>query len=167
MIIFEGPDGAGKTYSAEWLSNFSGIPLYHAGGPPTTREEILSRIEHMLQNRKQIFDRFPLISEPIYGPIIRGSCLLTPDEILSYLCEMKTFAKIVYCRPSVKTILSAELKSKPHKSSDHTEAVKMFITEIINAYDESMSELSRLRLRVYLFDRDKMNLEDLKCVVSI
>lgn len=79
MIVVEGPDGAGKTTLINLLlADNSGLFLRprmstSIGGPvdqltKAVDEDFLNPIE-----AGHVYDRHALISEPIYGPVIRGS----------------------------------------------------------------------------------------------
>ena len=107
MIIIEGPDGAGKTYTAEWLSSQLRIPIHHAGGPPKRAEEIQERMDVFWKEPYKIFDRCIYFSEQIYGPILRSEYLLSKIKISNYRNQLKGHrAKVVYCRPPLEIILS-------------------------------------------------------------
>lgn len=81
MIIVEGPDGAGKTSLIERLSADLGIPKHEKAipwsGPPEPGSSSLWQWAHhdvttWPSQPMAIYDRHPLISEYIYGPVIRG-----------------------------------------------------------------------------------------------
>jgi GTPase SAR1 family protein len=85
-LVAEGPDGAGKSTLIRELLKFQSTPsipeplfVPHKRAVPSTgyttvdlsdwvREDIHTIGHHV----PSIYDRHPLISEPIYGPIIRG-----------------------------------------------------------------------------------------------
>jgi hypothetical protein len=76
MLLLEGPDGSGKTMLAQRLSSDFNIPvLPKAVGSDT---QALIDLDHWVEFtiesglRPEIHDRYPLISEPIYGPVLRG-----------------------------------------------------------------------------------------------
>jgi hypothetical protein len=77
MLVVEGPDGAGKSTLARRLSMELGWPIapkvVDSRTMPLTdmREWVEQNLEAGLQ--KTIFDRHRLISEPIYGPLLRGT----------------------------------------------------------------------------------------------
>lgn len=82
MIIVEGPDGAGKSTLVEqlreWYPSMMLAPRASSsgpeGGPVPDLYEWTHRDVHSWPNRPlSIYDRHPLISEYIYGPVIRGT----------------------------------------------------------------------------------------------
>jgi len=89
MIIVEGPDGAGKTRLVQKLEQYFGVE--HQPRPVTSKDgpvvDLVEWVEKDLSSQTlamnsgipgtyewlRVYDRYPLISEPIYGPLIRGS----------------------------------------------------------------------------------------------
>lgn len=78
-IIVEGPDGSGKSTLVKRLSTQLGCPIgpracTSQGGPVKqlgywVQEDLLSWDD----KGTQVYDRYPFVSEYIYGPLIRGS----------------------------------------------------------------------------------------------
>lgn len=75
MIVVEGPDGAGKTTLITQLSELLDLPV--APRVVTKETRAMVDLQQWVDNnldagfQRTIFDRHRLISEPIYGPIIR------------------------------------------------------------------------------------------------
>ena len=75
-VIVEGPDGGGKTTLIKQLVKDTGLTVLprasdSAKGPiPNIGHYIDSDLTN--HDRKGIYDRHPLISEFVYGPLIRG-----------------------------------------------------------------------------------------------
>ena len=82
MIIVEGPDGAGKSHLVGMLSEDLGIPVHERAvrdrlGPADPQGASLWKwayndVTTWPSQPMSISDRHPLVSEYIYGPIIRG-----------------------------------------------------------------------------------------------
>src|SRR5690606_261228 len=85
LIIVEGMDGSGKTTLAQQLSCWMGdVPIKRfvtSGGPTNydllvrkTKAALTDLHDQVIQNQRPvvIYDRFPLISEAVYGSILRG-----------------------------------------------------------------------------------------------
>lgn len=91
-------------------------------------------VENNLEEGPQwmIFDRHRLISETIYGPIIRGYAEDGFDSVTWMMMQMKRFYEIepliIYCMPPYKTV-SANVRDDP----DNT-AVAWRIEAIYQAY---------------------------------
>lgn len=150
-IIFEGPDGAGKSYTARETSRAVGFPVHHFGGPPKSNEEIWKRAEFIFQAKDLIFDRVPIISDQVYGPIIRKE----ESVFCSAHLTLIPFP-VIYCRPSVETIMAVSLEEKEYKSKKQVQLVTERIRQIIEAYDRIMARIPHIK-----FDRDKQTCAEL------
>lgn len=153
-IIIEGPDGSGKTFTADAVSSAVNLQKYPTQGPPKSPSEIVKRIMHTMCLDDHVFDRFPLISEMVYGPILRN------DDTFSYMWLDRLIPDkyiVVYCRPSIETILENSLKTKPHKSADHISSVINKWKLIIDEYDWIMDRIDNK----IIFNRDNQTLEEL------
>src|SRR5689334_16478912 len=75
MIIVEGPDGGGKTRLISRLSSDLGLPV--AQRVVSAEAEAMTDLKTWVDlnliegNVAVLFDRHRLISEPIYGPVLR------------------------------------------------------------------------------------------------
>lgn len=171
LVIIEGPDGSGKTTLIEKLrSDLDGFFwLMRPKGPPGNLENIhllLNTIDSSLARTgcprymPLIMDRHPLISENIYGPVIRGfnpleeagwdkpamamgrlGCYRNPREIL-----------IVYCRPRATSIRSGA------QVEDQMDGVLEKIDDLIEAYDKFMAEAEKsqtIRILPYDYHREE------------
>lgn len=107
MIILEGPDGGGKTTLAERITKRFGLKL----GPRASSSidgpvnDLCAWVDDDLLSwgttPLQVYDRYPLISEPIYGPICRGSI---PDRMSSpwmrrRLNTFRNLSLVIWCIP--------------------------------------------------------------------
>jgi hypothetical protein len=155
IIIIEGADSAGKTTTAQYLHEQFDLPLKHFGGPPESVEEIEGRLK--LLSSDGIFDRCPLISEQVYGPIFRGGCYLS-EEIINEYSEMlrKRLHCIIYCRPDV---ITEGIPQKDWKSKKECRQLEKKRQTVIDSYDKVMAGVD---LNVFLFNRNESDL----CVVS-
>lgn len=162
-LIIEGPDGAGKSFTAEFLSSAVNIPIHHSGGPPKSTKEMFNRALAQTRMDNVILDRVAIISDMVYGPIIRDKTLFTDNWL-----KLINFP-IIYCRPSVETILKSKLETKPHKDAAHLAKVEENIIKIINQYDKVMQQaLLVYDIPLLKFNRDTQTLEELlSCVESI
>jgi len=155
-FIFEGPDGAGKSFTALEVSRAVGLPIHHFGGPPESKKEIMGRVKFIHEADNLIFDRVPYISDQIYGPIIRRK-----NSVFQGLDFPEIGFPVIYCRPSLGTILSVKLETKPHKNKEHTDKVKERIVNIVSAYDEIMCKIPHIT-----FNRDKQTCAELISVLE-
>lgn len=137
MIIVEGPDGAGKSSLIEKLSITLSIPVHERAsdsvGGPVSNISVWAYNDVTAQPSKplSIYDRHPLISEYVYGPIVRQH--LSPDMLspTMHLCirMLARQALVIFCRPPIEEIARNVVKA-PQMSG-----VAEHIGRIISAYD--------------------------------
>lgn len=134
MLILEGPDGGGKTTLANWLSETMEWPI--APKIVSSNHDVLTSkgewVEENLERGAQpvIFDRHCLISEGIYGPIMRGTL---PEEFQSMSWYKHQQARlrvamplVIWCLPKFDTVIQNVM--------DDTDIVEDHITAIYWAY---------------------------------
>lgn len=164
MIIVEGPDGAGKTTLIKALQKRFDLPV--ASRVVSKDTEALLDLQHWVDQNLAIgfqpciFDRHRLISEPIYGPILRDRAQpgfdniawLTPRLRLLY---WKVQPIIIYCLPSINTVRNNVTED------DDNKVVYGRIDSIYSAYvakiamDRAMSNGP-----VYLWDYENTPIND-------
>lgn len=112
MIIVEGPDGAGKTTLINHLVEVLDLPV--APRVVSKDAEAMTDLVRWTEDNVKrgfqatIFDRHRLISEPIYGPILRGD--LTPEfadhqwfgDMMASLYHSEPI--LIYCLPPFDTV---------------------------------------------------------------
>ena len=147
MIIVEGPDNSGKSTLVEWIKeNFNVQEINRRHGPPANAEDIKFRTElvldteiHSHPRRNFITDRFSLIGESVYGPILRGKDLWKEipqdkERLEKTLRLLNPF--IIYCRPDLDTILDlSHHQIKPYDTQEHLSSLAKNQRLIIEAYD--------------------------------
>lgn len=171
IIIVEGMDGTGKTTLVQQLAYRLEIqPRKFVGslGPSDdyrqvlidrTRSEIAELETASAKGRpiKRIYDRFPLISEAVYGPVLRGrNCfggLYYP--LRSRLLSLKTM--IIYCRPE-REVIKANVQKAPQMRG-----VLEYFDELLDVYGELFTELTETPVNSYItvFDYTRDDVQDL------
>lgn len=139
MIIIEGPDNSGKSGIANYLHADLGVPLYHAGGPPKSKEDIVKRAEFLLDNYGRfIFDRAALISEPVYSLLRHEGNSLLGEELHLYSKLRNLNPIIIYCRPPIERLMNFDkhVVKKEYDTPDHVAAVEKNAMQLINRYDQ-------------------------------
>lgn len=109
-VIVEGPDGSGKTTLIQKSERNLMARHCDSSGP---FKELAKWVEQDLDNPpppNAIYDRYPLISEPIYGPIIRGTLPegFNSGPWLKY-CWRHLLAQtplIIICLPPLETVIT-------------------------------------------------------------
>src|SRR4051812_3455357 len=67
QIVLEGPDNAGKSTLAAFLSERLGIPVKHSGGPSKHPGEVNERARAFgADDSDLIYDRHPCVSQNLY-----------------------------------------------------------------------------------------------------
>lgn len=115
MIILEGPDGGGKsTLMDELLTHYTRLsqaPRASSsgpdGGPVADLYEWAHADVHSWRDKPvQLYDRHPLVSEYIYGPVIRGT--VDPRFHTTHLRRrVQHRALLVLCLPPLEAVRSS------------------------------------------------------------
>jgi len=159
IIIVEGMDGTGKTTLVQQLAHHLDVEskkfVKSSSGPDEDYKSILvdntvSEINELetasAEGRpiKRLYDRFPLISEAVYGPILRGhNCFGDQYHPLrSRLLALKTV--IIYCRPH-RDVIQANIQQAPQMSG-----VQEHFRELLSAYDKLFLELTETPVNSYI-----------------
>lgn len=174
MIIVEGPDNSGKSTLIQWLKdNLQVKELKHGRhGPPTGPKDIVERTETILKkalsypHKATITDRFSLIGESIYGPVLRGKDLWTEvpqDKIRLQKVLITLDPFFIYCRPERSVITDM----KKHQVKDYdTEEHVLNVTKnqelIIDAYDNYFAMFQPHNFYKYNYTRGEAALIELK-----
>lgn len=112
VIILEGADGSGKSTLAATLARDHGFRVQHTGLPNPRwtsdqlfRSYVSSLYKALRADQPVVFDRHYL-GETIYGPVMRGSSLLSPTQVvlLERLVQARG-VKVVICLPNRPTAL--------------------------------------------------------------
>lgn len=158
IIIVEGMDGTGKTTLVQQLAHRLEIQprkLVGSLGPGDdyrlvlvnrTRSEIteLETASAKGESIKRLYDRFPIISEAVYGSTLRGhNCfggLYYPFR--SRLLALKTV--IIYCRPD-REVIRANVQQGPQM-----DGVLEHFGELLHAYDKLFVELMESPVNSYI-----------------
>jgi len=136
MIIVEGPDGSGKTTLIKLLKDELNIPV--APRVVSKETKAMTNLQDWVDNnldegfQKVIFDRYRLISEPIYGPILRKGQSEGFDSLMWLGPRLKRFYElepiIIYCLPHLFTVVK-------NIGRDHdNDVVRPHIQAIYTAY---------------------------------
>lgn len=143
MIIIEGVDNSGKTVLGQKLSEFFNYPLIHS---PGHCPEMFDWTRKALRDEEiKFYDRFPIISEGIYGPILRdGDDFETEGgkKILNLFWGRRPM--VIYCKPPLKIIKK--------KMGVQMEGVKKNLELLLFSYDEHMNLLRRFGFVVMHYD---------------
>jgi hypothetical protein len=160
VIILEGPDGAGKTRLAQRLSEDLEIPIE----PKVVSSEAQAMVPSLKRwveddlrswPRVALYDRHRLISEPIYGPILRHTMERGFDDRLWLLHQLQRFRElepsIVFCLPP-PDVVWANVATDPDNW-----VVKKHIDKIYWLYQMETSRWPRAWVWDYTHELTDMN----------
>lgn len=154
IVVVEGPDGSGKSTLIKNLRGATDryyVTLHNAGPPRDVLNVqcVTNWIERMSFGRVPLVcDRISLISEPIYGEVLRRENILedsyTVDDIKNWL--LTNIERVIYCRPSTSVII------KGLETEKQLEGVIERIERITQQYDWTMQLLRHWGVRVINYD---------------
>jgi hypothetical protein len=154
MIIIEGMDNSGKTRLSNRISGgtdrietpteYQFLPLVSTVHSPSSLPWAAKAkwCEQAIKLDRQgyliVYDRFPLISEKVYGPILRGKD--ESDTPASQVLWNNLFEQpqlIIYCRPPDEFI------SKTWYERDQLAGTSDSFWQLLNSYDAYMTRLGK------------------------
>ncbi|MHA1806801.1 MAG: hypothetical protein ACTSX2_04445 [Candidatus Thorarchaeota archaeon] len=150
LIILEGADGSGKTSLAHRIrKDLDEYTLFlKSSGPPTIGQlaDVIGWLASVPTRIPIVCDRLSVISEYVYGPIIRGKCLhgLTTEQIALWLKGRPSL--VIHCRPSYSALAAGV------RQEVQMEGVVLNHRHIIKGYDEIMGELREEEVSVKSYD---------------
>lgn len=138
MIIVEGMDNSGKTTLIKSLTRDLPLSIIKSPGPKDSLASFLWVIQTLREKKKDIiYDRYFLISERVYGPIIRGEDVFGDYTFDLISLMLRKSPLIIYCRPSDETI-------KNWGSRDQMAGVKNNFHDLVTRYDWIMSLIEEI-----------------------
>lgn len=154
MLIVEGPDGAGKTTLIAELKRYLPWPVAPKVVDKDTQrmvnieDWVVENLERGYQ--RTIFDRHRLLSEPIYGPVLRGDHAWEPmmdgryEEWFSRLVNIRPV--ILYCLPPFE-VVKANVENDPDNS-----VVAPVIAPLYSGYVTQSAMMLETRAPTVIYD---------------
>lgn len=109
IIIVEGCDFTGKSTLVDQLAKSLKAVVYRECNIPSpgveAAKEWLDTVRVLGRSRTVICDRSPLISEPIYGPTIRGFSSIFFPESVRLMGELPDSTITIWCDPGKEEVL--------------------------------------------------------------
>ena len=132
MIIVEGIDNSGKSTLILQLQETFRIPAIRSGMRPTSQKDITHYHNWCAASPTPlILDRHPVISDQVYGLILRGYSPSNPS--LAQLLRQDHF--LVFCHPSFKVV------SQSIHERDQMDGVEEQLHSLYIAYRDLMDQL--------------------------
>ena len=138
MILVEGTDGTGKSTLISQLSEELNIPIHarasHSVDGPVANlfEWTYNDVHTWPEQPLSIYDRHPLISEPIYGTLCRGKIAegLTGYPATTLTRILHRHALLIVCQPEDFSVVQANAQKEAQM-----EGVISNLQQIYWAYD--------------------------------
>lgn len=157
MIVVEGPDGAGKTTLIRDIRQFFNIPVaprvVSKGAEAMTDLKVWTENNVSLSFHKMIYDRHRLISEPIYGSVLRDYFepgFGDPEWLWKMYRKFYTQANplIIYCLPSWEVVE----KNVANDTEDQPDHVRAKIRSIYAQYAAKAAVDAAVHERAVIYD---------------
>lgn len=104
-IIVLGMDNTGKTTLVKMLSKELNYNIIQSKGLHLNKEEIIKYLLENINKDNNIFERFSLFDEMVYGKILRNYSKFEINE--DFYNEIKNKKPIIiYCRPDIEDIFN-------------------------------------------------------------
>lgn len=162
-VHVEGTDGSGKSTLISQLSELTGFPSTKCYNPPKSWEECLDRISKITAPGLLCDRSSGLISELVYGPVLRGRTLMDEDVMWRITRSLSHAVVYVYCRPP-RTLLMPSFRNE--EDPDHVAGVLDRQDDLVDRYDEVMARLSREGARVIWYDRSRTTVKEIAACIG-
>lgn len=138
-IIVEGPDGSGKSTLIAHLRDALGLPLHDRASDSKTGPiaQLAAWVDKDISadwEQPWIYDRYPTISEPIYGRVVRGGDIQRPFDNDQYLANVNAVlyrtAVVVWCLPRLDVVRANVMDNR----ADQMPGVVAAIGDVHQAY---------------------------------
>lgn len=165
LVVIEGPDGSGKSTLVRKIRDFSLPQQFWCMSSARRYHDIKDVASFMswlhdrpVETTRLLFDRFPIISEWVYGPILRKSYFDIPLEryafqtpqsaahhIAAAFMSLDSTPVIVHCRPPFATL------AERVRGEEQMDGVVEHLQELYDRYDLIMGALKE-DIMVYELD---------------
>jgi len=149
LIILEGSDGSGKTSLANRIRKDLDeyMLLLRSSGPPRhvgQLADVIGMLASIPYRIPVVTDRNPVISESVYGPIIREKCM--HGLTLEQMGRMFRHAMVIHCRPNYSALADGV------RQESQMEGVVLNHRAIVKAYDDLMGQLEKEGVYIKRYD---------------
>ncbi len=157
MIIVEGVDNTGKsTLIRQLKKEFPKLEEREGSRGPKDKKTMIEHLSRALNKPKQetiyhLHDRFPLVSEYVYGLHLRGDMVLEPKEYASWIQKLNYHRPlIIHCQPPLTVV------AESFKERQQMDGVEGNLTLLYAAYQSFFLDHRRnFRRIIYDYTRDQ------------
>lgn len=130
-IVLEGVDGTGKSTLAAHLSRKLNMPIIGSEGPPKYLGEMNERLTRYIAiTGDVIFDRHPIISQPIYDQLRNSG---EPMDLQFAKQFFNADPIIIYCDPGVRFTLTNHRRN-PIDTDEHIMQIEANYELLLSSY---------------------------------
>lgn len=138
-IIVEGADNTGKSTLVRELAKHTGMDVKYGEGPEKFDGEIIQRAWRYLKMDNTIFDRHPIISQPIYGKFKPDATQIPPE----YARQLyRTEPLMIHCYG-----IAGKHIRKPYDSQTHVKLIQKYDRHIRDEYRKWSDEHAHMTYR--------------------
>lgn len=149
MVIVIGMDNTGKTTLVEGMRKKMSLVNYNKSPgilPPDIQKDWLVVQATKKSKRVELYERFPLFEEMVYGPVLRqASNFQWGDSYFKLIKDLKPL--IIYTRPTLQTVLD-------FKDREQMDGVIREAKTLLNRFDELAFRLMADKWKVLPYDYD-------------
>lgn len=162
IIIAEGMDNTGKTFLCNELKRmrpWAHLEKLRTEGSVPTRPEIAAFCDDLILRAEQridtVFDRHSIVSELVYGSVLRPEPLLSWAEVANILGMVADYCNIVliYCRPPDERVLDFGEREQMPGVRENARRLLATYDDVIRHYRNYFSgALRRMAVYDYVID---------------
>lgn len=130
-IVLEGPDNAGKSTLAGFISTELNRITVHSEGREKYANEINERINRYFGlYHDVVYDRHPVVSQTIYHMIVENTEV--DHELATRFYDSKPL--IIYCRPDPERGMEGHI-TKEYDAPDYVQKIQDNFRQLVSVYD--------------------------------
>jgi energy-coupling factor transporter ATP-binding protein EcfA2 len=147
MIVVEGPDGSGKTTLVKKIAGTLDLPVARrvVTKQATAMTDLQTWVDDNLNAglKATVYDRHRLISEPIYGPVLRRSPAPGFDDWRWLMYRQQKFRNlrplVIFCLPPLNTVRECVQEDDDNKVVwDHIDTIYWLYHNAITLWDDAL-----------------------------
>lgn len=152
IVHVEGVDGSGKSTYAKRLSELRDLELINTRGPTESAVDCVQRICERLKPNSVSDRSSGLISELVYGPVLRGHTVMDENTLWYIVAQIIPVVVFVYCRPP-PDVARDGLTFRPEETDEEfNQSIRDKHEKLYRRYDEVFERIANMGGNVMLYD---------------